>query len=83
MLDYANPKEERSGIGRYFDFYNPRRLHQSLDYQEIWTAVSDFNSYQFYWVHVDYLGSSRKLTKSDGGVVYRGEFDPHRQKLME
>jgi putative transposase len=30
--DYANPKEARSGIGRYFDFYNNRRIHQSLDY---------------------------------------------------
>jgi putative transposase len=31
--DNANPKEARRGIGGYFDFYNHRRLHQSLDYQ--------------------------------------------------
>jgi hypothetical protein len=33
LHDYANPKEARSGIGGYFDFYNHRRLHQSLDYR--------------------------------------------------
>ena len=33
LHDYANPKEARHGIGSYFDFYNHRRIHQSLDYQ--------------------------------------------------
>ena len=33
LHDYANPKEARRGIGGYFDFYNHRRLHQSLDYR--------------------------------------------------
>ena len=33
LHDYANPKEARHGIGGYFDFYNHRRIHQSLDYQ--------------------------------------------------
>jgi len=33
LHDYANPKEARRGIGGYFDFYNHRRPHQSLDYR--------------------------------------------------
>jgi RHS repeat-associated protein len=38
---------------------------------------------QFYWVHTDHLGSGRKLTNTSGAVVYRGEFDPHGQALLE
>jgi putative transposase len=30
---YTSPREARSGIGRYIDFYNLERPHQSLDYQ--------------------------------------------------
>jgi len=33
LRNYVNPKEARRGIGGYFDFYNHRRLHQSLDYR--------------------------------------------------
>jgi len=29
---YSNPVELRRGLEKYFDFYNNRRLHQSLDY---------------------------------------------------
>lgn len=32
LHDYANPKEARRGLSSYFDFYNHRRVHQSLDY---------------------------------------------------
>jgi len=32
LHDYANPKQARSGLSSYFDFYNHRRVHQSLDY---------------------------------------------------
>jgi putative transposase len=32
IKDYENVPESRSGLGNYFDFYNTRRLHQSLDY---------------------------------------------------
>jgi RHS repeat-associated protein len=38
---------------------------------------------QFYWLHKDQLGSGRKLTNTSGAVVYRGEFDPHGQVLLE
>jgi RHS repeat-associated protein len=38
---------------------------------------------QFYWTHKDHLGSGRKLTNSSGTVVYRGEFDPHGQAILE
>lgn len=37
----------------------------------------------FNWLHSDHLGSSRKLTNTSGVVVYRGEFDPHGQLLLE
>jgi putative transposase len=33
LKDYASPREARTGIGEYLDFYNHRRLHQALDYQ--------------------------------------------------
>jgi RHS repeat-associated protein len=38
---------------------------------------------QFYWVHKDPLGTGRKLIDTRGAVVYRGEFDPHGQSLLE
>lgn len=30
---YDTPQEARAGIGRYFEFYNVRRVHQALGYQ--------------------------------------------------
>ena len=33
LHDYANPKEARHGLSRYFDFNNQERLHQALEYQ--------------------------------------------------
>jgi putative transposase len=33
LHDYASPREARSGLTDYLDFYNYRRLHQALDYQ--------------------------------------------------
>lgn len=30
--DYANPRQARCGLSNYFDFYNHRRVHQSLGY---------------------------------------------------
>ena len=33
LKDYASPREARSGLSAYLDFYNYRRLHQTLDYQ--------------------------------------------------
>lgn len=30
---YDSPKETRAGLGRYFEFYNLERPHQSLDYR--------------------------------------------------
>jgi RHS repeat-associated protein len=38
---------------------------------------------QFYWRHQNHLGSGYKLTNSTGTVVYRGEFDPYGQTLLE
>jgi putative transposase len=33
LKEYSNPKDARRGIGQYLDFYNHKRLHQSLNYQ--------------------------------------------------
>ncbi len=33
LHDYQSPREARTGITRYLNFYNHERLHQSLDYQ--------------------------------------------------
>ena len=33
LTDYESVTEARTGIGRYFRFYNQERLHQSLDYR--------------------------------------------------
>jgi len=33
LKDYASVTEARAGIGRYFQFYNYERLHQSLQYK--------------------------------------------------
>ena len=37
----------------------------------------------FYWVHSDHLGSGRKLSDASGAMVYRGEYDPHGQTMLE
>lgn len=33
LHDYQSPREARTGITKYLNFYNHERLHQSLDYQ--------------------------------------------------
>ena len=33
LRDYAGAREARAGIARWFEFYNHRRPHQSLDYR--------------------------------------------------
>jgi putative transposase len=33
LKGYTTPREARQGLARYFEFYNNRRVHQSLDYQ--------------------------------------------------
>lgn len=33
IRDYRTPREARNGIDEYFDFYNNKRKHQSLDYR--------------------------------------------------
>ena len=38
---------------------------------------------QFYWTHNDHLNSTRKLTNTSGVVVYRAEFDPFGQAVLE
>jgi RHS repeat-associated protein len=38
---------------------------------------------QFHWQHTNHLGSVQKMTNSGGAVVYRGEYDPHGNVLLE
>lgn len=33
LRDYGNLSEARTGLGRYFGFYNTERPHQGLDYR--------------------------------------------------
>lgn len=33
LKEYASPREARTGLGEYLDFYNHRRLHQALAYR--------------------------------------------------
>ncbi len=38
---------------------------------------------QFYWLHLDHLGSGSKMTDSSGAMTYRAEFDPYGKLLYE
>jgi RHS repeat-associated protein len=38
---------------------------------------------QFYWLHTNHLGSSRAMTDVNGTLVYKGQFDPYGQALLE
>jgi RHS repeat-associated protein len=38
---------------------------------------------QFYWLHTNHLGSSRAMTDVNGNLVYKGQFDPYEQALLE
>jgi RHS repeat-associated protein len=38
---------------------------------------------QFYWLHVNHLGSSRAMTDSSGNLAYKGQFDPYGASLTE
>ncbi len=38
---------------------------------------------QFYWLHLDHLGSGRKMTDASGNMTYRAEFDPYGKLLYE
>jgi putative transposase len=50
LKDYASPREARSGLTAYLDFYNYRRLHQALDYQtpaQIYFKKGDLSTDKF------------------------------------
>lgn len=57
LNDYANPKEARRGLAEYFDFYDYRRPHQSLN---------DQTPAAVYYGHVDDRAISTPVTASDG-----------------
>jgi putative transposase len=33
LHEYTSPKEARSQLQKYFEFYNHKRIHQALQYQ--------------------------------------------------
>ncbi len=35
------------------------------------------------WLHTDHLGTPRRMTNNTGVVVFRGEYDPHGNTLLE
>jgi RHS repeat-associated protein len=37
----------------------------------------------FYWVHKNHIGSARAMTDVNGNLVYKGQFDPYGQTLLE
>jgi putative transposase len=41
IKDYSSPREARQGIDNYLDFYNNKRVHQSLDYRTPSTVFFD------------------------------------------
>ncbi len=55
LNDYANPKEARRGLADYFDFYDYRRPHQSLN---------DKTPAAIYYGHVDDRATSTPVTAS-------------------
>jgi hypothetical protein len=42
IKDYASVKDAIAGLSRYFDFYNHKRPHQSLDYQTPFEVYSNW-----------------------------------------
>ena len=51
LYDYASPKEARSGLTRYMDFYNLERPHQALKYR---------TPAEMYYNQIGYLDKPRK-----------------------
>ena len=48
LHDYTSPKEARSQLSNYFEFYNQKRLHQSLDYRtpaEVYSTGTPLGSF--------------------------------------
>src|SRR5262249_23730963 len=38
---------------------------------------------QFYWVHKNHLHNSRAMTDVNGNLIYKSQFDPYGQTLLE
>ena len=57
-----------------------QRVHVITGGKEVAQQATDG---AFYWLHTDHLGTPRKMTNTTGVTVYRGEFDPHGNPLLE
>ncbi len=56
------------------------RVHVTAGGKEIAQLATDGG---FYWLHTDHLGTPRRMTNSTGTVMFRGEYDPHGNPLLE
>jgi RHS repeat-associated protein len=56
------------------------RVHVTAGGKEIAQLATDGG---FYWLHTDHLGTPRKMTNGVGVTVFRGEYDPHGNPLLE
>ena len=56
------------------------RVHVTAGGKEIAQQATDGG---FYWLHTDHLGTPRRMTNSNGTVMFRGEYDPHGNPLLE
>ncbi len=56
------------------------RVHVTAGGKEVAQLATD-NS--FYWLHTDHLGTPRRVTNSTDVVMFRGEYDPHGNPLLE
>ncbi len=56
------------------------RVHVTAGGKEIAQLATDG---AFYWLHTDHLGTPRRMTNSTGVVMFRGEYDPHGNPLLE
>jgi RHS repeat-associated protein len=57
-----------------------QRVHVTAGGKEIAQLATDGG---FYWLHTDHLGTPRKMTNGVGVTVFRGEYDPHGNPLLE
>jgi RHS repeat-associated protein len=58
-------------------------VHRAYVYHNGRMTAFWHNNGSFYWSHTDHLGNMKKLTDSSGTMIYRGEYDPFGQLLLD
>jgi RHS repeat-associated protein len=72
-----------SKLGQVAMEVNSSGLHRAYIYSGNHLVAQQSTDGQFYWLHTNHLGSARAMTDVNGNLVYRGQFDPFGQTLME